>query len=58
LIALDTGQEFALGFGIAPGVSLEPSASNRLHQCREVTIITSLLIRRIWLSVVTPQAAI
>jgi len=32
LILLDTSQELALGFGLAPGVGLEPPAPDRLDQ--------------------------
>jgi hypothetical protein len=56
LILPDTSQELALGFGVTPGIGLEPPAPDRLDQCGEVTIVAGLLIRRIQFGIVTPPA--
>lgn len=55
LVALNAGQELALSVGVAPGVCLELPAPGRLHQGREVAMLTGLLERRVQVTVVTLQ---
>jgi hypothetical protein len=53
-VGLHTGQELPLGVRITPGVRLEPPAPYRLHQRRQVALLTSMLECRVEVLVVLP----
>jgi hypothetical protein len=55
LVALDPGQELALGIGVAPGVGLESPALDGLHQGCHVVTLAGLLERGVQVVVVAPQ---